>query len=127
MENSKWSFDQRLAEAEPGITNLSVLLEGAVLQLRKEMPLQLVVNMFQKMVSSGCLPCVRQWAHACVHRTFGMCCSRKKANYEVWARRLISCGFSLRIFHIPEPSRMSCNRDRCTLFILYTRSISYNG
>ncbi len=30
---------------------MSSLLEDAVLQLRKEMPLQLVVNMFQKMVS----------------------------------------------------------------------------
>ena len=35
---------------------MSSLLEDAVLQLRKEVPLQLVVNMFQKMVCGIFLP-----------------------------------------------------------------------
>ena len=33
------------------MTNLSRLLEEAVLQLRKDVPLELVVSMFQKLVS----------------------------------------------------------------------------
>ena len=38
------------------MVNLSGLLEEAVLQLRKDVPLELVVNMFQKMVSAP-IPC----------------------------------------------------------------------
>ncbi len=44
------TFSQDVAAANPDMVNLSSLLEEAVLQLRKEVPLQLVVNMFQKMV-----------------------------------------------------------------------------
>ncbi|PSR74313.1 hypothetical protein PHLCEN_2v9930 [Hermanssonia centrifuga] len=43
------TFSQDIAAANPDMVNLSSLLEEAVLQLRKEVPLQLVVNMFQKM------------------------------------------------------------------------------
>ncbi|KAI8996437.1 chloride channel [Trametes punicea] len=39
----------RVAEGDSGMENLSPLLEEAVLQLRKDVPLELVVNMFQKL------------------------------------------------------------------------------
>ena len=42
----------RADQGDSGMVNLSGLLEEAVLQLRKDVPLELVVNMFQKMVSS---------------------------------------------------------------------------
>lgn len=38
------------AEGDSSLLNLSSLLEEAVLQLRKDVPLELVVNMFQKLV-----------------------------------------------------------------------------
>lgn len=47
----RWTFVSTVANSRPELVNLSPLLEGAVLQLRKEVPLQLVVNMFQKMVT----------------------------------------------------------------------------
>lgn len=45
------TFSKELAASQPEIADLSGLLDDTVLQLRKEVPLQLVVNMFQKMVS----------------------------------------------------------------------------
>ena len=47
----------RVDQGDSGLVNLSGLLEEAVLQLRKDVPLELVVNMFQKMVSAS-TPCV---------------------------------------------------------------------
>ncbi|CAL1714208.1 unnamed protein product [Somion occarium] len=43
------TFSKELAASQPEIADLSGLLDDTVLQLRKEVPLQLVVNMFQKM------------------------------------------------------------------------------
>ena len=43
----------RVDQGDSGMVNLSGLLEEAVLQLRKDVPLELVVNMFQKMVSAS--------------------------------------------------------------------------
>ncbi|KIP04518.1 hypothetical protein PHLGIDRAFT_109438 [Phlebiopsis gigantea 11061_1 CR5-6] len=48
-ETQQWTFIKSAARANPELVNLSSLLDEAVLQLRKEVPLQLVVNMFQKM------------------------------------------------------------------------------
>ena len=45
----KFTFSQSMSQT-PEVVNLASLLEEAVLQLRKEVPLQLVVTMFQKMV-----------------------------------------------------------------------------
>ncbi|TCD69139.1 hypothetical protein EIP91_008615 [Steccherinum ochraceum] len=45
----KCTFSKDVASIEADFINLSALLDEAVLQLRKEAPLQLVVNMFQKM------------------------------------------------------------------------------
>lgn len=51
----KCTFSKDVAAVDSEFINLSSLLDEAVLQMRKEVPLQLVVNMFQKMVraSSG--------------------------------------------------------------------------
>lgn len=46
----KCTFSKDVAAIDPDFINLSSLLDEAVLQMRKEVPLQLVVNMFQKMV-----------------------------------------------------------------------------
>ena len=39
-------------QGDSGMVNLSGLLEEAVLQLRKDVPLELVVNMFPKLVGA---------------------------------------------------------------------------
>ena len=49
-EGQSWTFIKDVAAANPELVNLAPLLDEAVLQLRKGVPLQLVVNMFQKMV-----------------------------------------------------------------------------
>lgn len=49
----KWTFTKSVASSNPELVNLAPLLDEAVLQLRKEVPLQLVVNMFQKMVGAA--------------------------------------------------------------------------
>ena len=51
-ETQHWTFIKSISRSNPELVNLSPLLDDAVLQLRKEVPLQLVVNMFQKMVST---------------------------------------------------------------------------
>ena len=50
IEQQKWTFNRATSSANLELVNLSPFLDEAVLQLRKEVPLQLVVNMFQKMV-----------------------------------------------------------------------------
>lgn len=50
-ETQRWTFIKAEASANPELVDLAPLLDEAVLQLRKEVPLQLVVNMFQKMAS----------------------------------------------------------------------------
>ncbi|KAI0079343.1 Cl-channel protein [Panus rudis PR-1116 ss-1] len=47
--NRRCTFSKAVASADPDAVDLSGLLDDTVLQLRKEVPLQLVVNMFQKM------------------------------------------------------------------------------
>ena len=47
----RFTFSQPRAAENPEVIDLSTLLEDSVLQLRKDVPLQLVVTMFQKMVS----------------------------------------------------------------------------
>ena len=44
------TFSSAHATLEPGLINLSSLMEVSVLELRTEVPLELVVNMIQKMV-----------------------------------------------------------------------------
>lgn len=44
------------AEGDSSVLNFSSLLEEAVLQLRKDVPLELVVNMFQKLVRGPSRP-----------------------------------------------------------------------
>ncbi|KAI0339618.1 Cl-channel protein [Trametopsis cervina] len=44
----RWTFVPAKARADPTLLDLSALLDEAALQLRKDVPLQLVVNMFQK-------------------------------------------------------------------------------
>ncbi|EKM50668.1 uncharacterized protein PHACADRAFT_264052 [Phanerochaete carnosa HHB-10118-sp] len=48
-EAQRWTFIKAAAAADNELVNLAPLLDEAVLQLRKDVPLQLVVNMFQKM------------------------------------------------------------------------------
>lgn len=48
-EARRWTFVKAAAAADSELVNLAPLLDEAVLQLRKDVPLQLVVNMFQKM------------------------------------------------------------------------------
>lgn len=44
------TFSKLVVASNPDVFDLSSLLDDTVLQLRKDVPLQLVVNMFQKMV-----------------------------------------------------------------------------
>ena len=65
------------------MVNLSGLLEEAVLQLRKDVPLELVVNMFQKLVramSTQHTISAIESAHAVYpcNRTCGASCSRRR-------------------------------------------------
>ena len=46
----RWTFVAATARGNPELVDLSSLLDEAVLQLRKDVPLQLVVDMFRKMV-----------------------------------------------------------------------------
>ncbi len=50
ISNRQWTFTAAIARQNPEFVDLSPLLDEAVLQLRKEVPLQLVVEMFKKMV-----------------------------------------------------------------------------
>ena len=52
IERRKCSFSSRHAESHANLVDLSGSLEESVLQLRKELPVELVVNMFQKLVCS---------------------------------------------------------------------------
>ena len=52
LEQHRWTFNRTTSSANLELVNLSPLLDEAVLQLRKDVPLQLVVSMFQKMVTS---------------------------------------------------------------------------
>ena len=54
-EGQQWTFIRDVAASNSEMINLAPLLDQAVLQLRKEVPLQLVVNMFQKMVGEDCV------------------------------------------------------------------------
>ncbi|KAI0769196.1 Cl-channel protein [Irpex lacteus] len=49
ISNRQWTFTAAIARQNPEFVDLSPLLDEAVLQLRKEVPLQLVVDMFKKM------------------------------------------------------------------------------
>lgn len=53
---SKCTFSREVAATDSELVNLSPLLDEAVLQLRKEVPLEVVVSMFQKLVCSA-FPC----------------------------------------------------------------------
>ena len=75
-ETHKWTFIKGLASSDPELVNLASLLDGSVLQLRKEVPLQLVVNMFQKMVSDLSRNCI-SWLN----------CSPEFATYSVLPSR----------------------------------------
>ena len=70
------------------VIDLSGLLEEAVLQLRKDVPLELVVDMFQKMVLIFCSrrnPTLLTYANLVFStRTFGISYSRKKAISWAW-------------------------------------------
>lgn len=70
-----WTFIEKVAAANPELVDLSPLLEGVALQLRKDVPLQLVVNMFQKMVRHP-KPALIYFS-LCEFRISDMCCSRK--------------------------------------------------
>ena len=74
VETHSWTFIKSQASSNPELVNLAPLLDTSVLQLRKEVPLQLVVNMFQKMVSILALfPCLRDWnrfSESATHRIF---------------------------------------------------------
>ncbi len=57
----------RVDQGDNGMVNLSSLLEEAALQLRKDVPLELVVNMFQKLVRAMSSPLsLRVFAYGCV-------------------------------------------------------------
>ena len=69
----------RVDQGDSRVVGLSGLLEEAVLQLRKDVPLELVVNMFQKLVRG--LPCLLIVRAVRSHRTGRTCdisCSRKR-------------------------------------------------
>ena len=70
------------------VIDLSGLLEEAVLQLRKDVPLELVVDMFQKMVRMFSFRrdvVLLTYANPPFSfRTFGISCSRKKAISWAW-------------------------------------------
>lgn len=51
LSTRKCTFSSRRSAAEDNLENLSNLVEEAMLQLRKEQPQELVVDMFQKLVS----------------------------------------------------------------------------
>ena len=50
LPHRRWTFVAATARQHPELLDLSSLLDEAVLQLRKEVPLELVVDMFKKMV-----------------------------------------------------------------------------
>ena len=49
------TFFSTYVTSEPGLIDLSSLMEVSVLELRAEVPLELVVNMIQKMVCASSL------------------------------------------------------------------------
>lgn len=52
------TFSHTYATSEPEFIDLSSLMEVSVIELRTEAPLELVVNMFHKMVCIYCLALV---------------------------------------------------------------------
>jgi chloride channel 3/4/5 len=52
LRERKCSFAKRNVTVQTNLVNLSGSLEESVLQLRKELPAELVVSMFQKLVRS---------------------------------------------------------------------------
>ena len=75
----RFTFSAPNASRYPEAVNMSDLLEESVLQLRKEVPLQIVVNMFQKMVGLHCSDSFYE-AELFLHRMYDTSCSRKKAD-----------------------------------------------
>jgi chloride channel 3/4/5 len=53
LERKKCSFSNRHAAIQTFLVDFSGSLEESVLQLRKELPVELVVSMFQKLVRSS--------------------------------------------------------------------------
>lgn len=77
LSTRRCTFSSRRSAAEDNLENLSSLVEEAILQLRKEQPQELVVDMFQKLVSITSYsrdPYLMLWWH----RTFDRFYSRTK-------------------------------------------------
>jgi len=77
LSTRRCTFSSRFSSAEDNLENLSNLVEEAILQLRKEQPQELVVDMFQKLVSFTSY-FQDPYLMLCWHRTFDRSCSHMK-------------------------------------------------